>query len=204
MREMAIQIANVFKEHIEEISIVAILFLVLVVMLNYYNVDLKNTLKNKHIDRITIEPFQEGLAGDDNAPPSNTPAAAVYKNSTIGPSACKSSSCLRTNLRTVNKKWKQGFCSSNPELLKKKCLKLTTNDGNLCSQTDCCIFANYLAEGSKRCIPGDNSGPIFDTIKDGRYTFKFNRGKDNDGGALFNEDYFYYKGKCVGSKCPSM
>ena len=33
-------------------------------------------LKNKHIDRVTIEPFQEGLAGDDNAPPSNTPAAA--------------------------------------------------------------------------------------------------------------------------------
>ncbi len=203
MNQMALQIAKVFKENIEEIAFVAILILALIVILNFYNVDLQSTNKNKHIDTITIEPFKESM-NSDKAPPRNTPAAVVYKNSTIGPSACKSASCLRTNLRSVNRGWKRGFCSSDPETLKKKCLKLTTADGNLCSQTDCCIFANYLAEGAKRCIPGDNAGPVFDTIKDGSYTFKFNRGKDNDGGALFNEDYFYYKGNCVGSKCPSM
>ena len=73
--------------------------------------------KIKHIDTITIEPFKEGM-DSDKGPPNNTPAAIVYKNSTIGPSACKSSSCLRTNLRSVNKGWKLVFAALIPRLLK--------------------------------------------------------------------------------------
>ena len=47
MSEMGLKIAQGFKENIEEIAFVALVFLALVVILNYYNVDLQNTKQNQ-------------------------------------------------------------------------------------------------------------------------------------------------------------
>ena len=54
-----------------------------------------------------------------------------------------------------------------------------------CKYSSCCVYASI--DGSEKCMAGGEDGPTF-----GR----------NDDGTKKNIDYYYYKNKCYGDKCP--
>lgn len=54
-----------------------------------------------------------------------------------------------------------------------------------CKYSSCCVYASI--EGEEKCMAGNKDGPTF-----GR----------NDDGTKKDIDYFYYKRKCYGDKCP--
>jgi len=58
-----------------------------------------------------------------------------------------------------------------------KCGSLTNKN---CNATSCCVWTK------DKCVPGDASGPTFNTDENGKT-------KDID--------YYYYKNKCYGNKC---
>ena len=78
---------------------------------------------------------------------------------------------------------KQTFCESNEddkEDLEKKCSSLTKKN---CKSVDCCILLNGV-----KCVTGDMTGPSYEN----RHVNKETPG----------DDYWYYKNKCYGKKCP--
>jgi len=86
----------------------------------------------------------------------------------------------------INTDLEKDFCSGfkgsgSTQKLNESCGQLTNSN---CSTTSCCILAN-----GNRCLAGSASGPTFLT---------------NTDGSNINVDYYYYQGKCYGSKCPTL
>jgi hypothetical protein len=63
--------------------------------------------------------------------------------------------------------------------LNSACGNLTNKN---CNVTSCCVLTS-----DKKCVAGNASGPTYNT--------------DNNGKTI-NLDYYYYKNKCYGNKCP--
>ena len=64
--------------------------------------------------------------------------------------------------------------------LNDECAKLTDKN---CKGSPCCVFVD-----GEKCAAGNEDGPTFNTDQDGKTK---------------NLDYYYYKNKCYGTKCPS-
>jgi len=64
--------------------------------------------------------------------------------------------------------------------LNDECAKLTDKN---CGATSCCVLVN-----GKKCAAGNADGPTFNTDSNGKTK---------------NLDFYYYKSKCYGPKCPS-
>lgn len=80
----------------------------------------------------------------------------------------------------VNKS--DAFCENHrgsSHILEESCGKLT--QGN-CNSTSCCVWTS-----NNKCVAGKVDGPTFNT---------------DDNGKTKNLDYYYYKNKCYGAKCP--
>jgi hypothetical protein len=80
----------------------------------------------------------------------------------------------------VNKS--DAFCENHrgsSHILEESCGKLT--HGN-CNSTSCCVWTS-----NNKCVAGKVDGPTFNT---------------HDNGKTKNLDYYYYKNKCYGAKCP--
>lgn len=87
---------------------------------------------------------------------------------------------IKENLDNI--KPSSSFCDApNGSLLElnKKCQALTKEN---CNVTSCCIWLN-----GEKCVSGNDLGPTFLTDE-----------KNNK----INIDYYYYKNKCNGKKCP--
>lgn len=85
----------------------------------------------------------------------------------------------------INTDLEKDFCngfkgSGSTQKLNEQCGGLTNTN---CVTTSCCVLAN----GTK-CLAGSANGPTFLTNLDG---------------SNINVDYYYYQGKCYGSKCPN-
>jgi len=85
----------------------------------------------------------------------------------------------------INTDLEKDFCngfkgSGSTQKLNEQCAGLTNTN---CVTTSCCVLAN----GTK-CLAGSANGPTFLTNLDG---------------SNINVDYYYYQGKCYGSKCPN-
>lgn len=88
---------------------------------------------------------------------------------------------VRENLDTI--KPSSNFCDPpNGSLLElnKKCEKLSKES---CNVTSCCIWLN-----GEKCATGNELGPTFLT---------------DENNNKINVDYYYYKNKCNGKKCPT-
>jgi hypothetical protein len=75
------------------------------------------------------------------------------------------------------------FCEKyrgSSDSLNTACTKLTDKN---CKSTSCCVLVN-----GKKCTAGNADGPTFNTDKNGKTK---------------NIDYYYYRSKCYGNKCPS-
>lgn len=78
----------------------------------------------------------------------------------------------------------QAFCEVNKGssgTLDESCGKLTR--GN-CNDTSCCVWTS-----NAKCAAGGVDGPTFNT---------------DTNGATKQLDYYYFQGKCFGSKCPTV
>ena len=76
----------------------------------------------------------------------------------------------------------QAFCDvhkGSGGSLDESCSKLTR--GN-CNDTSCCVWTS-----NKKCAAGGIDGPTFNT---------------DSNGATKQLDYYYFQGKCYGTKCP--
>jgi len=74
------------------------------------------------------------------------------------------------------------FCKSHigsSDLLNESCNKLTQKN---CNSTSCCVWTN-----NNKCVAGSENGPTYNTDKNGK---------------TIDLDYYYYKNKCYGTKCP--
>jgi hypothetical protein len=74
------------------------------------------------------------------------------------------------------------FCKSHigsSDLLNESCNKLTQKN---CNSTSCCLWTS-----NNKCVAGSENGPTYNTDKNGK---------------TINLDYYYYKNKCYGTKCP--
>ncbi len=81
--------------------------------------------------------------------------------------------------------YENSFCNSlqgKSAELNEQCQNLTRNN---CLKTDCCVYAKM--EGEEKCLAGNQNGP----------TFRFSGPNKTK-----NIDYYYYKDKCYGNKCP--
>jgi hypothetical protein len=70
-----------------------------------------------------------------------------------------------------------GFCGcseSNPAVMEQQCAKLTEFN---CKRVGCCVFTS-----DNKCKAGNEQGPSYD---------------------IAPVDYYYYKNKCYGNKCPA-
>ena len=79
-----------------------------------------------------------------------------------------------------------GFCESHKgdrAKLQQSCSELTKEN---CMATSCCVYAKM--KGEEKCHSGDEHGPTF---------------RRDDNGKTHDIDYYYYKNKCFGEKCPS-
>ena len=75
-----------------------------------------------------------------------------------------------------------GFCKhhvGNGQNLEEACNKLGKKS---CDSVSCCVRVHKHG-----CVAGDRHGPTFRTDKDGN---------------SIDVDYYYYKGKCIGTRCP--
>jgi hypothetical protein len=76
----------------------------------------------------------------------------------------------------------EAFCQHHrgaSSVLEKSCGNLTQNN---CNSTSCCVWTS-----NNKCVAGKANGPTYN--------------KDANGKTK-NLDYYYYKNKCYGAKCP--
>ena len=233
MRQIGIEIMKIFENHREDIFFVAVMIMVLVVVIEMYEIDMFNGGGKKHVNVISIEPMTinndkknkkkrkkikdkknetEGFTNISNLVKESTviegmgeciagtPADKINQVAQYGPRALKLKNERVRQQNTINNQWKEAMCRTNsPEQLNDACLRLTSDNGRYCNMTDCCVEVNFSDKGKKRCVAGDNVGPIFskltETVGSGenqrKIDFIFNRDKD----------YYLHKGKCYGAAC---
>lgn len=143
-----------------------------------------------------IEGLEQGcLAG--------TPAAQIDHVAKHGPTALRLGSEIRSTRNGINNQWQEAMCRANdPKKLNEECLKLSSDNQYHCNQTKCCVNVYFSDKAKKRCVAGDEVGPIFssltETIGSGEnkreIEFNFNRDKD----------YYFHKGKCYGAACDNI
>jgi len=78
---------------------------------------------------------------------------------------------------------KDAFCENlrgDSNKLNNACNSLTTNK---CSSSGCCIWTS-----ENKCVAGTADGAVFNSDSKGK---------------TMNLDYYYYKNKCYGNKCPT-
>ena len=57
------------------------------------------------------------------------------------------------------------MCRANdPKKLNEECLKLSSDNQYHCNQTKCCVNVYFSDKGKKRCVAGDEVGPIFSSL----------------------------------------
>lgn len=234
MRQIGIEIMKIFENHREDIFFVAVMIMVLVVVIEMYEIDMFNSGGKKHVNVISIEPMTinndkknkkkrkkikdkknetEGFINISNLVKESTviegmgeciagtPADKINQVAQYGPKALKFKNERVEMQQRINTNVKEGTCRSavSPEKLNEDCLRLTADNGRYCNMTDCCVEVNFSDKGKKRCVAGDNVGPIFskltETVGSGEnqrnIDFIFNRDKD----------YYLHKGKCYGAAC---
>ena len=238
MRQIGIEIMKIFENHREDIFFVAVMIMILVVVIEMYEIDMFNSGGKKHVNVISIEPMSvnndkkykkkhkknkdkknetegftnisnlvkestviEGLS--NNPYIAGTPAEKINQNALYGPKALKFKNERVQLQQTINQYIKPGKCRSStlasPEELNEACLRITSDNSHYCNLADCCVEVNFSDKGKKRCVAGDNVGPIFskltETVGSGenqrKIDFIFNRDKD----------YYLHKGKCYGAAC---
>ena len=236
MRQIGIEIMKIFENHREDIFFVAVMIMILVVVIEMYEIDMFQTGGKKHVNVITIEGMrgqkkklqqkmkkkkmnkggQEGytnlsslvkqsgvIEGLEQGCLAGTPAAQIDHVAKHGPTALRLGSEIRSTRNGINNQWQEAMCRTNdPKKLNEECLKLSSDNQYHCNQTKCCVNVYFSDKAKKRCVAGDEVGPIFssltETIGSGEnkreIEFNFNRDKD----------YYFHKGKCYGAACDNI
>lgn len=143
------------------------------------------------------------VEGLDDGCLAGTPAAEINQVAQHGPNALRLGSELRSARNQINNVWQEAMCRTNdPAALNEECLKLSSDNQYHCNQTNCCVNVYFSDKGKKRCVAGDEVGPIFSSLTetigsgDDARTIEFNFDRD--------KDYYYHKGKCYGAACDNV
>ncbi len=143
------------------------------------------------------------IEGLTDSPPAGTPAEEINQVAKHGPTALRLGSEIRSARNNINNQWKEAMCRSNdPKKLNEECLKLSSDNQYHCNQAKCCVNVYFSDKGKKRCVAGDEVGPIFSSLTETVGSGQDKR--DIEFNFIRDKDYYYHKGKCYGAACDNV
>lgn len=191
------ELYSYFLKHSIDITLIVLLFTIILIVsvlnnVRYTLTPLPEGVDTLKTDIITIQGI-EGMTGMSGTEGIET--TQNNKQTNMQP--------IRTQDMNTIEKIRSGFCGlhqGNSDDLEESCRKLSEN---VCSSTSCCVYMiakKGVQGGINRqnnnneyrggvCVSGNQSGPTYHT---------------NNDGTTRDIDYYYYKGKCYGTNCPSI